>query len=53
VTEFSELKSLGVFPTKQKIYAAPTAKLALVIIHIELVFQFFALHLEYSMSRYF
>ena len=49
VTELSELESLAVFPTEQEIYAATTAKLALVIIHLELVFKFLTLHLEYSM----
>jgi hypothetical protein len=53
VPELSEFESLAVFPTEQKIYAAPTAKVTLVIIHIELVFKFVTLHFKYSMSRNF
>lgn len=53
VPELSEFESLAVLPTEQKIYAAPTAKVTLVIIHIELVFKFVAFHFKYSMSRNF
>ena len=53
VTKSSELESFAVFPTEQEIYAATTAKLPVVIIHIELVFKFFGLHLKHPMSRNF
>ena len=53
VPELSELESLAVFSTEQEIYAAITAKLPVVIIHIELVFKFFGLHLKHPMSRNF
>jgi hypothetical protein len=53
VTESSELESLAVFPTEQQIYAATTATLPVVIIHIKLVFKFLRLHLKHSMSRNF